>query len=71
MKVFIFIILTLAGVLFLPEQHIANVLTRHYHISGDGEEAINRLATLTLLIKLLISMAVAFVLTKRCEYQNL
>lgn len=71
MKVFIFIILTLAGVLFLPEQHITNVLTRYCHISGDGEEAINSLATLTLLIKLLISMAVAFVLTKRCECQNL
>jgi hypothetical protein len=72
MKILIYIVLTLAGVLFLPEKHIGNIITNHYHISGDGEEAMNSLDELILLVKVLVSVFSAYMLVRlygiSCKY---
>ncbi|PVZ78537.1 hypothetical protein C9426_34705 [Serratia sp. S1B] len=67
MKILVFIILTLVGIVFLPEQSIIRFAASHLSISGDGEAAMNNLDMMVLLIKALLSATGAFVLLKLCR----
>lgn len=64
MKILFFVVLVAAGVILLPTQPVADFIVRHVEISGDGEDAINNLDMLVLLIKVLLSAAIAFVLLR-------
>lgn len=55
MKTLIFILLVLAGIVILPDSSVANFVLSHIPVTGDGEEAMNNLDTLILLMKLLMS----------------
>lgn len=51
MKVFIFLTLVVAGVLFLPDTYFYTVVKRFIPISGDGEYAMNNFEMTVLLVK--------------------
>lgn len=68
MKIIAFIILTLSGIIFLPEQQITHFITSNIHIGGDGEYAMNNLDMYVLLIKALLSAIGAFVLLKLLRF---
>ncbi|TNL07508.1 hypothetical protein CYD30_18320 [Kosakonia cowanii] len=51
MKVFIFLTLVVAGVLFLPDTYFYTFVKRFIPISGDGEYAMNNFEMTVLLVK--------------------
>ncbi|OVZ94368.1 hypothetical protein CBW53_21410 [Yersinia frederiksenii] len=53
MKVFIFLTLMMAGVLFLPDTGFYTFVKRFIPISGDGEYGMNNFEMTVLLIKTL------------------
>ncbi|MNB69180.1 hypothetical protein D3C76_897360 [compost metagenome] len=67
MKVIIFFLLVIVGVLFLPDAFIYTFVRRFIPISGDGEFAMNNFEMTTLLIKVLLSaVGAGAVLTLFC-----
>ncbi|EHA2493049.1 hypothetical protein JKI59_004089 [Salmonella enterica] len=55
MKVFIFLTLMTAGVLFLPDTCFYTFVKRFIPISGDGEYGMNNFEMTVLLMKILVS----------------
>lgn len=55
MKVFIFLNLMMAGVLFLPDTYFYTFVKRFIPISGDGEHGMNNFEMTVLLMKILAS----------------
>lgn len=53
-KIIIFILLVISGVLYLPDGFIFTFVKRFIPVSGDGEYAMNNFEMIVLLIKALI-----------------
>lgn len=53
MKIFIFLTLVVAGVLFLPDTYFYTFVKRFIPFSGDGEYAMNNFEMTALLVKTL------------------
>ncbi|XXD08725.1 hypothetical protein ACMYSN_22000 [Klebsiella sp. R445] len=54
MKIFIFFLFTIVGVLFLPDAFICAFVKRFISVSGDGEYAMDNFEMTVLLVKALI-----------------
>ena len=61
MKILVFLIIFIAGMVLIPESFIRGFVNHNVHISGDGEEAMDSLEFTVMLIKLALSAIIAFI----------
>ena len=59
MKLFIFLALVVAGVLFHPDTYFYTIVKRFIPITGDGEYGMNNFEMTVLLVKALMCSVVA------------
>lgn len=64
MKFIIFAIVFLASMFLIPSQPIADFVMHHIQISGDGEEGMDNFETVVMIISAVISLIIAFVITR-------
>lgn len=62
MKILLVLVLALLGSFFLPDGNLTDFVINHLPVSGDGEEGMDNLAMTVILIKALLSGAVAYLL---------
>lgn len=62
MKILLVLVLVLLGSFFLPDGNLTDFVINHLPVPGDGEEGMDNLAMMVILIKALLSGAGACLL---------
>jgi len=62
MKILLVLVLAIAGAFFIPDGQLPDFVINHLPVPGDGEEGMDNLAMMVILIKALLSGAGAYLL---------
>jgi len=65
MKIIIFIVIVIAGVVFIPDTVVGHVVDSLDLAQGDGEEGMNNFFFIILLIKTAFSTVIALLILRR------
>lgn len=65
MKIVIFIVIVIAGIVFIPDNVVGHVLDSLNLAQGDGEDGMNNFYFIILLIKIVLSVVIALLALRR------
>ena len=61
MKIIIFLVILIAGVILIPDSMVGNIVNHLMTFSGDGEESMDNFYFTILLFKIIFSSVIAFI----------